>query len=89
MDDDVFILHSKDEPRIEPGRLYGSLDFYYSVITCDECGNWQRLAAYEDFVARQDSDKRGWKIVEGRDLCPVCLSAKLPQSVDDAVTPID
>jgi hypothetical protein len=66
-------LHSKDEPRHQDGQLYSKLDFRSSIITCDECGNWQRLRAFTEFDGRKEADVKGWKIVESRDLCPECV----------------
>ena len=67
-----YALHSKDEPHHEDGRLYSTLDFRSSIITCDECGNWQRLRAFTEFDGRKEADVKGWRIVENRDLCPEC-----------------
>lgn len=70
------ILHEKSDPRLQGGRLYSMLDILGPEIVCDECGRWQRLSAILESDAREDANRKGWAIVDGRDLCPICTKSR-------------
>jgi hypothetical protein len=65
-------LHHKGEPLMPPGHLYSMLDIMGGTVTCDRCGNWQRLPVLSPADAPSAMTELGWKQEAGQDLCPKC-----------------
>jgi hypothetical protein len=65
-------LHRRGEPFLPTGQLISMLDVMGASVTCDRCGNWQRLQTLSLDEARKTSEARGWTLSDGKDLCPEC-----------------
>lgn len=71
---DTKTLHGKHDPRMH--GLMSMMDIMGPTITCDDCGNWQRLGRLTEAECREVSAQSGWTESSGRDLCPTCSGHK-------------
>jgi hypothetical protein len=69
-------LHRKGESRMPSGHLYSMLDLMGATVTCDRCGNWQRLPILIPEDALDAMKQLGWNVCDGRDICPECKPAE-------------
>jgi hypothetical protein len=78
------ILHEANErtgPAFRPGQLYSMLDILGGgIMTCDNCGRWQRLTSIPSSSARSDMTMFGWTFPNGKDLCRICSKPKAYES---------
>lgn len=65
-------LHEKDAPRLVGGQMYSMMDILGPVITCDDCGRWQRISAVTLETAASKAAESGWLFANDRHRCPKC-----------------
>lgn len=74
-------LHERGEPFFRSGALFSLLDIMGLIATCDSCGRWQRVAALTEQSARDELPRLGWRVVDGKEICPVCVKATAAEGV--------
>lgn len=46
---------------------------YLTTISCDKCSTEYQVERYlKENTIRRAASKRGWKVVDGEDICPNC-----------------
>jgi hypothetical protein len=76
---DSDILHDKNDPHLQGGRLYSMLDLMGATMTCDLCGRWQRLDTLFDFD--KCAAEKGWVKRNEQDLCRICATDNVAQEI--------